>query len=139
MKVLICGAAPRTRTGEPGWTDIYAIIREIRDLPPDTVIIHGAARGADKLGGVAAEGLGFKVISVPAHWQHDYGYANGKCARNCREYVGRGAGPIRNRKMLAMKPDLVLAFHADIHASKGTRDMVDIARQAGIETKVFSQ
>lgn len=139
LKVLVCGAAPR-KGGDEGWTDIWPIIRELRALMPDVeCVIHGDARGADKLGGIAAEGLGLGVVAVPAHWRHDYGYANGKCAKDCKEYVGKGAGPIRNRKMLAMRPDLVLAFHADIRASKGTRDMVAIARKAGVEARVFAK
>ena len=136
-KVLICGAAPR-KGGAAGWTDIWPIIRELRALPASiTTVIHGDAWGADKLAGVAAEGLGFQVVAVPAHWRHDYGYANGKCAKDCGEYVGKGAGPIRNRKMLAMGPDIVPAFHADLAASSGTRDMVAIARKAGVEARVF--
>jgi hypothetical protein len=46
------------------------------------------------------------VIAMPADWANH----------------GKAAGPIRNRKMLDLKPDLVLAFHADLTNSKGTKD-----------------
>ena len=105
-----------------GWKNPWPIIRELRNLPSASIIIHGNAKGADKLAGELAYGLGFRVISVNAEWSR----------------YGRGAGPIRNKKMLSMKPDLVLAFHEDISKSKGTKDMVTIARKAGIEIKVFS-
>ena len=87
-----------------------------------TIYIHGDARGADRLAGVVAEGLGFEVIAVPADWDKHH----------------RAAGPIRNKKMLSMRPMVVLAFHADISQSKGTKHMIEIARKAGIETRVFS-
>ena len=120
MRVLICGAAPRRGVG--GWTDVYAILRELRKLPNDVVIIHGDAHGADRLAGSVADGIGLKVIPVPAEW-HRY---------------GRGAGPVRNRAMLEMGPDLVIAFHADIASSAGTAHMVKIAREAGVEVRVYS-
>lgn len=133
MKVLICGAAPRKKTGALGWEDPWPILRELRKLPRTATIIHGAAPGADHLGGVMAEGLSFhEVIAVPAHWRHK------DCEPNCQEVVGRAAGPIRNRKMLDMKPDLVLAFHDDLKNSAGTRNMVEIARKAGIEVQVIT-
>jgi hypothetical protein len=40
--------------------------------------------------------------------------------------------------MLRQNPDLVLAFHPDITASKGTSHMVNIARAAGVKVEVFS-
>jgi hypothetical protein len=40
--------------------------------------------------------------------------------------------------MLDMKPDLVLAFHDDLRKSSGTRNMVEIARKAGIETRIIT-
>lgn len=86
------------------------------------VVVHGDALGADRLGGEMAKGLGLRVIPVPAEWKR----------------YGRGAGPIRNKKMLFMGIDLVLAFHADISRSKGTKHMILIAKKAGIDVEVFS-
>lgn len=123
-KLLICGAAPRKKLGTPGWTDKEAIRRELSQYDPDdTVVIHGDAEGADRLAGEVAEELGMRVIPVPALWATQ----------------GRPAGPIRNRKMLAMGPDEVLAFHENIEASSGTKDMVRIAEDAGIPTTIFAE
>lgn len=50
---------------------------------------------------------------------------------------GHTAGPIRNGRMLALyKPYLVLAFPG--HESRGTRDMMSQARDAGIEVREFA-
>ena len=114
MKVLVCGSRL--------WTDPWLILAELRKLPSDVTIIHGGARGADRLGGTMAEGIGLKVIEVPAEWGR----------------YGRSAGPIRNQKMLDMKPDLVLAFHEDRGLGKGTAHMVRIARKAGVEVRVYN-
>jgi len=114
VKVLVCGGRE--------WADPWPILRELRRLPLESTIIHGDARGADRLGGEIAMGLGFsEVLAVPANWDKHH----------------RAAGPIRNKRMLDMGLDLVLAFHENIDASKGTKHMVDIARRAGVKVKVF--
>ena len=113
MKVLICGSRE--------WNDIYAILRELRDLPPDITVIHGAARGADRLAGAAAEGIGLKVVAVPAEWNRD----------------GRGAGPVRNQKMLDMGPDLVVAF--PVRGSRGTMDMIRRSLRKGVKVRVYDE
>ena len=122
MKVLVCGAAPRRRTGDPGWTNRAAIRRELIKLPPLTTIIEGEAEGADLLARDVAEELGFPVEPYPAEWKR----------------YGRAAGPIRNRQMLDEgQPDLVLAFHANIAASTGTADMLGQAKKRGIPTRLL--
>jgi len=122
MKVLVCGAAPRRRTGDPGWTNRAAIRRELIKLPPLTTIIEGEAEGADLLARDVAEELRFPVEPYPAEWKR----------------YGRAAGPIRNRQMLDEgQPDLVLAFHANIAASTGTADMLGQAKKRGIPTRLL--
>ena len=114
MRVLVCG--------DRHWTDRGAILDRLKRLPPGTVIIHGAAKGADTIAGEVAVSLGFAVEPYPADWKR----------------YGRAAGPIRNAKMLQDgKPDLVIAFHADIEASKGTKNMLGLARASGIDTELL--
>jgi len=50
---------------------------------------------------------------------------------------GKAAGPIRNRRMLSKKPKEVVAFHENIAESRGTADMVAVARKAGVKVKVY--
>lgn len=105
MRLLICG--------DRDWQDIHFIRDLMRDLPQGTVVIHGAARGADKMAGQIAQEMGLTVESYPANWA----------------VHGRAAGPIRNRQMLREgKPTHVWAFHDNIHNSKGTKDMLELAK-----------
>lgn len=117
MRVLVCG--------DREWTSEKLIYKRLKEFARgETVIIHGCARGADTMAGQIARFLGFEVEEYPAEW----------------ETYGPAAGPIRNRKMLKCgKPDLVIAFHNDIVVSKGTKDMVTIARQAGIPVEVIHE
>lgn len=120
MRVIVCG--------DRNWKRVDIIERELKKLPADTLIIHGAAKGADTLGAFVADRLGFKVINdgkgFPAQWK----------------IYGKGAGPIRNQQMIDEgKPDLVLAFHENFHESKGTRDMVNRARGVGIKVEIITK
>jgi hypothetical protein len=120
MRVIVCG--------DRNWKRMDIIERELRKLPTDTLIIHGAARGADTLGKFVAEKIGLKVINdgkgFPADWKR----------------YGRAAGPIRNQQMIDEgKPDMVLAFHDNISESVGTKDMVTRARKARIEVEIFDK
>lgn len=123
-KVLVCGARD--------WTDKDAIMRVLSGYPKDTLVIHGdqgkvdkktgqVISGADKLAGECAKELGMQVDPHPANWK-----------------LGRGAGMIRNKEMIALKPDEVIGFHRDLSKSKGTKDMINLARKAGIRNKVFT-
>lgn len=125
MKVLVCGSRDLV--------DQAPIERELRKLPPGTIIIHGAARGADNIAGYVAKRLGFIVRPYPADW----------------DQYPKAAGPIRNSQMLKEEHpdsegvyiDRVLAFHRDPNLSKGTRDMVAKARKANpaIQVEVHLQ
>lgn len=115
MRVLVCG--------DRNWTN-YSIIRSVLEsLPTSTLIIEGEAKGADSIARDIAKMLGMTVIQFPADWTK----------------YGKAAGPIRNRQMLKEgKPDRVIAFHSNISKSKGTADMVRVARQAGIPVEIVT-
>lgn len=84
------------------------------------IIIHGAARGADRQVDMWARKRRQKVMSFPADW-----YPNGRSAG-----MDRSAGPKRNQRMIDEgKPDLVVAFPG----GKGTEDMKRRAKAAGIK------
>lgn len=115
LRVLVCGS----RT----FSDIEQVRSLIAALPEDTVVIHGAAPGADSYAGACASMAGLKVEAYPANWSK----------------YGRAAGHIRNTQMLEEgKPDIVYAFPGGpLGNTKGTKNMVEQAIMAGIETKVF--
>jgi YspA, cpYpsA-related SLOG family len=78
------------------------------------LLIHGDARGADRLAGEWAQQRGVPVHAFPADWDKHR----------------RAAGPIRNKQMLDEgRPDLVVAFPG----GRGTNNMVRQARAAGVE------
>lgn len=113
MRVLVCG----DRT----WTDRDVIAARLVQLPPTAHVVHGGAHGADTIAGEVAAAMGLVVTCVPARWT----------------VYGRAAGPIRNRAMLDLAPTLVIAFHADLSRSRGTRDCVEEATRRGIPIEVI--
>jgi len=109
IKVLICG--------DRNYTDAAKITGFVNSLPPYFTVIHGGARGADSLAGMAATNRGLNVQVFPALWN----------------VYGKGAGPIRNQQMLDEgKPNMVAYFHDDLLNSKGTKNMVERAMKAGL-------
>lgn len=131
MLVLICGWRD--------WTDKSAIIREIRahGLDPERdTIIQGEARGADLLAKESAIELGW----IETH--NLFGY------RARWDRYGKSAGHFRNvdmqQALVGAKNDgkdtLVLAFAPEAQLAlkrSGTRDMIVLAKQAGIPVEVF--
>lgn len=109
MKVLVCGARD--------YKNYKKIETFLKDLPKDTIIIHGGCEGADNMAGEIAYKLNFKVLVFKAEWNK----------------YGKAAGPIRNQKMIEQKPDLVIAFHDCIEKSKGTKDMISKAEKYNIQ------
>lgn len=69
---------------------------------PITELIHGGAPGADTIAGDEARKLGINVTVVKAEWGR----------------LKNAAGPIRNQKMVDMKPDYCLPFPG----GNGTKD-----------------
>ena len=81
-------------------------------------LVIGEAPGADTMALRWAKDSGIPVERYPAQW----------------DKYGKSAGPIRNKQMLDEgKPDLVIAFHANISASRGTKNMISQAQAAGIQ------
>lgn len=114
MRILVCGG--RNFNDEAYLTAVL----NTYNLTSDDLIIHGDAKGADRLAGKYAEERGINVLSYPARW-HIY---------------GKSAGMVRNRHMLQDgKPDLVIAFPG----GKGTAGMVQIAEKAGVPIVNFGR
>lgn len=115
-------------TGDREWDDWAAVVKALEPYPRDALIITGGARGLDTIAEQAAIAMGFLArVRLDADWKHH----------------GKAAGPIRNRQMLevlrAGPADcvrVVLAFHDDLPRSKGTKDMVNIARKARVAVKL---
>jgi hypothetical protein len=108
IRVLVCGGR--------NFNDREFVFQTLDDIAREAdgivEVIEGGAMGADYLGGLWAAIRKTKRTTVPADWRKH----------------GRAAGPIRNSEMLALKPDLVIAFPG----GKGTQDMIGKAERAGV-------
>jgi hypothetical protein len=108
MRVLVCGG----RKFE-GRAMLYRVLDDLHDRTPFTVVIHGAATGADQLADNWAAHHGIPAYRFHARWSKQ----------------GRAAGPIRNAKMLDKgRPDLVIGFPG----GDGTKDMLRKALAADV-------
>jgi len=109
MRVLVCGGR------EFGDRKLLHDTLDNLTIQP-TIVIHGAARGADSLAAAWAYEKGIPTWPFPADW----------------EQFGRSAGIKRNLQMLAQgNPDLVVAFPG----GRGTQHMVDTASYRGFPVK----
>lgn len=114
MKIVICGSRD--------WpTQANDQIRtRIQQLPPDSTVIAGGARGVDNLAASYARAEGLAVIEVPAQW----------------EIHGRSAGYKRNIAMLDLQPDLVIAFWNG--QSRGTAHTIQAAETRRIPVEIHN-
>ena len=109
MIVLVCGG----RTFHDRQL-LFNILDNLEIKP--TLIVHGAANGADILSGDWAKKRNIPVKEYPAEWSK----------------YGKSAGLVRNTSMLMKeKPDLVVAFPG----GRGTAHMVLSARKNGTKVK----
>lgn len=81
-------------------------------------IVSGHAQGADLLGEKYARERGYNIELHPANWSK----------------YGRAAGPKRNKEM-ALCSNALLAFWDG--ESKGTKNMIDEARAAGLQVRIY--
>lgn len=116
MKILACGSR--------FWTGSRKIYQELSKYPKGTTLVHGGCRGADQEAENVAYDLEFNVKRYDADWNK----------------YGPAAGPIRNQEMIDKEGpfDLVLVFHEDLEASKGTKDMVGRCMKYGFRVKIIS-
>jgi hypothetical protein len=107
---LICGG--RDFADIHMFDDVMISLTTSRGCP--SKIVHGGARGADTMAAQWARRMALDETAVPADWNTH----------------GKGAGPIRNQKMLDDHcPKFVVAFPG----GRGTADMIARAREAGID------
>lgn len=117
MKVLVCG--PRK------WLDQKPIAEVLRQFPPGTIIVHGAARGADSIAGFVGELLGFEVREYPVDHELDGPWPAAGVQRNLRmlksEHPSKADGSY---------VDVGIGFKLTQELSTGTGHMVEFMRAA---------
>ena len=114
MKVIIAGS----RNGVMA-RDIMFGVDKFTIIHGDiTEIVSGTARGADRLGEVWAEQHEIPVTSFPADWKR----------------YGAGAGFRRNEAMAEYADGLIAIW---VGGSRGTKHMIDAAREKGLRIAVM--
>lgn len=108
LRVLVCGGRrfdDRSR--------LFAFLDKLHAIREISLVIHGDAPGADRLGEAWAKHREVPYVGVPARWStEDY-----------------KAGPLRNGRMLNdWQPSVVIAFPG----GRGTADMMGKGRAAGV-------
>lgn len=117
LRVIVAGAV--------AWADEVAIARELTRLPAGSTVIHGDCAGADAIAGAVATRLGLAVQAMAK-------------SRDDRRRFGRAAWKGLNERMLASGAELVLVFHPDFDASRGSKHMAELARVAGVPVRIFA-
>ena len=114
MKVLVCGGRDYKDLKK-----VYEVLDKLHNDYSITIIVHGAAPGADSLADRWASQEGIPRLSYPAEWE---------------KYKKLGqknpAGPIRNAQMLKENPDIELAV--SFPGGSGTADMVKKIKEKNI-------
>lgn len=112
MRVIVCGSR--------NWRNRLMISNRLAKLPgEDTIVVHGNAKGADRIAHDEANKLGLLTEPHPADWQR---------------YRNR-AGIIRNEEMAALGADLCIAFWDG--SSNGTAHMMAAADAHGIPVEII--
>ena len=110
MRLLVCGGRSFGLVHSEKLT-ISSALQTLHNMRRITLLIHGAARGADSIAASIAHANQITCAAFPANWA----------------LHGKSAGARRNTMMLQAQPDLILAFPG----GRGTADMVCKALQGG--------
>lgn len=97
---------------------IHFLDTVFEDFDNISQIISGTARGTDKAGEKFAEAYGIPILKFPANWNK----------------YGKSAGYRRNVEMAENADCLVAVWDGK---SKGTKHMIDIARDKRLEVHIF--
>jgi YspA, cpYpsA-related SLOG family len=116
-RIIVCGSR--------SWGDRKLIENTLYDLAVeygcDITIVHGDAKGADRICEQEAQKAGLLIEKHPAEWGS----------------LGKRAGLIRNEMMAGLGADLCVGFWDG--RSTGTAHMMDAARAKGIPVRVITK
>lgn len=113
-----------TMTGSRDFTDEVAVLVALRGVAKYGATVHvGDARGLDTIVRRCCEKCGIPCVIFEADWRRE----------------GRAAGFRRNARMLASRPDRVIAFYGPSGETNGTKHTVSLAEKAGIPVIVYRE
>ena len=113
-------------TGSRDWNDrdaVIAALNRVDGMFNERVLIHGDARGLDRMAAEIAAASGWTVLAMPASWDE----------------LGSSAGPVRNREMVRVLCALLVcgyecrALAFPLPESRGTWQCVRVAKDAGFD------
>ena len=113
--IIICG--------DRNWKNYESILNFVKTLDKNIIVIQGGCSGADLLAKKASQECGLVCVTMNANWKK-YGKVN---------------GPLRNEQMLEISPEFVVAFHSNIEDSKGTKNMIELAKSASIPVMIIKE
>lgn len=118
--------------GSRQFNDYHKMLTELDNLGIHLInsidpieIVSGHASGADTLGERFAKAYHYPLKIFPAEW----------------DKYGKAAGPIRNEQMAkyAAESDRGMLIAFPIGESRGTKNMIKLAKQYGLETCVIEE
>jgi hypothetical protein len=127
MRILVCGGRDYSNQSH-----MFDVLSRFHAENPITVLIHGAAQGAERMAATWAKLRKVLCYAYPASWS-DISHPDALIRHTAsgRPYDAR-AGYRRNQIMLDRgRPDLVLAFSG----GRGTFDLIKRAKVAGLTVK----
>lgn len=110
MKIAIVGSRE--------YKNLRAVIEYVHQLPSDTIVISGGARGVDATAESAARACGLEVEIHPALW----------------DVFGKSAGFKRNHTIVAIAEKVVAFWDGK---SRGTQHTILIARAACKQVEII--
>ena len=116
FRVIIAGSRSCPQYNE----ELFEKISELTGhmSPDDMEIVSGTAFGADRLGENYAQKYGIQVTLFAPDW---YKYK-------------KAAGPIRNKQMAQYSTHLIALWDGK---SRGTSNMIELAKQHGLQTAII--
>ena len=110
------------------------ILSEAINIGAEIIIVSGKAKGADSLGERYAKKNNFKVEEYPALWQ-DFSEPCSRRTRHDGSAYNALAGMKRNKEM-AKVSDALIAFWDG--KSTGTKNMIDLAKEFNLQSRVIN-
>lgn len=105
------------------YNKVLSIMKTLKDVYGDVLIIEGGCKGADILAKRAAIECNIPYEEYKANWN-----------------IGKIAGPLRNQRMVDEgKPDMAFCFHNDIENSKGSKDMYSRLTKHNIPCEIIKE
>jgi hypothetical protein len=104
--------------GSRDYPQLWRVEKYVAELPKDTVVVSGAARGVDQVAAMSARRRGLEVIEFPADWDGE----------------GRGAGRKRNWDVMRAAERVAVFWDGK---SPGTAHAMEVAHGLGRPVVLF--